>query len=448
MRNVSGAAACRSTASASVHADPPPEQAHDRTFSRRRRRPRCDRLAAADGTSREARRRDAVGAGRRTARGRRSGAPDERTSAPAHVAVVTGRRTRANRHAASRHGRSDLSCRAASRRFDALSRDATRCRSCPPRRPSCRRGSAARARTAARGRPGTRVERCSPSNAISTTCSGRTVTTQPSSSRRQLGEPLGLPRQHLVGHALERLAEHHEPVAVARAEVDVRQRPLPPPGAPLDRQHHEVEGVARLDLDPGGPAPAGLVGRVGGLDDDALLTGARPRRRSTSRASSTSAVTSRCTTDDPATASSASRRRSSGASSRSTPSTCRASKKNGVRVVTAATSASFVAERAAVSWNGRGRPSGSTRERLTVEHELGRRHRADRRDDLRHPGGDVVEAAGEHPHVVAPAVHLDPDAVELGVDDHRPRRRGSPTRRRRPAPTARASAARAARRRA
>ena len=45
------------------------------------------------------------------------------------------------------------------------------------RRRSCRRGSAGRARTAARRRPGSGVDACTPSSAISTTSSGRTCTT-------------------------------------------------------------------------------------------------------------------------------------------------------------------------------------------------------------------------------------------------------------------------------
>src|SRR6478752_1594085 len=119
----------------------------------------------------------------------------------------------------------------------------------------------------------------------------------------ELGEPLGLPREHLVGHALERLAEHDEAGLgrlVARAEVDVGQPPLAPPGPPLDGEDHQVESVPRLDLDP---------------------------RR-------------------------AARRSWPGESSRSRPSTCSRSKKWGVT----ATPESW-AVRLAVSWKAIGRPS-------------------------------------------------------------------------------------------
>src|SRR4051812_25915262 len=59
----------------------------------------------------------------------------------------------------------------------------------------------------------------------------------------ELLEALRLPREHLVGHPLEGLAEHDEltAVGVARAEVDIGEPPLAPPAAPLDGQDDEVE---------------------------------------------------------------------------------------------------------------------------------------------------------------------------------------------------------------
>src|SRR5262245_22088059 len=46
----------------------------------------------------------------------------------------------------------------------------------------------------------------------------------------QLEQPGRLPRQHLISHALERLAEHHEAAAlgVARAQMQVAQRAMAP----------------------------------------------------------------------------------------------------------------------------------------------------------------------------------------------------------------------------
>ena len=79
----------------------------------------------------------------------------------------------------------------------------------------------------------------------------------------KLEEPLGLPGQQLVGQALEGLAEH-DPAAglrVAGAQVQVGQPALAPAVTPLDGQHHQVEGVPWLHLDPAGAAPPGGVGR-------------------------------------------------------------------------------------------------------------------------------------------------------------------------------------------
>ena len=59
-------------------------------------------------------------------------------------------------------------------------------------------------------------------------------------------------------------------------------------------------------------------------------------------------------------------------------------------------------------------------EGLAVEHERLGGKRPGERDDLGQPVGDVVEAAGGDDDLVAGAVDLDPDAVELGVDRDRP----------------------------
>ena len=92
-------------------------------------------------------------------------------------------------------------------------------------------------------------------------------------TRLDLLEPLRLPREHLVGHALERLAEHHEPAGlrIARAEVEVAEPALPPPVAPFGGEDHEVERVGTLDLDPAGAAAPGLVRRVERLHHHALV---------------------------------------------------------------------------------------------------------------------------------------------------------------------------------
>ena len=143
-----------------------------------------------------------------------------------------------------------------------------------PRRRSCPRGSAARGRTAARRRRGSAAR-----SARRRTRSRRRARggrdDDPVALDLELLQPLGLPGEHRVGQPLERLAQHHEAVAVdrARPEVEVAQPAAPAPVPPLGGEDHEVERVPRLDLQPAGPAAAGGVGRVQCLDDDALVAG-------------------------------------------------------------------------------------------------------------------------------------------------------------------------------
>ena len=72
--------------------------------------------------------------------------------------------------------------------------------------------------------------------------------------------------------------------------------------------------------------------------------------------------------------------------------------------------------RLAVTWKGSGPAVGAQRDRLAVEHDAVRRQGQRRVDQLGDAVRDVVEAAGEHADGVAVAVHLDPHAVELGLD--------------------------------
>ena len=155
-------------------------------------------------------------------------------------------------------------------------RSRARSRSCRPRQGSCRRGS---------GRPGRTAAPCRRGSG-SSAARHRTRSRPPAPAgrrprgvadrrrlERELDESLRLPGEHLVGHALERLAEHHEADRrpVAGAEVDVGEPAAAAAGAPLDREHHQVEGVHRLHLHPGGAAPAGVVGRGEVLDHHALV---------------------------------------------------------------------------------------------------------------------------------------------------------------------------------
>ena len=86
-------------------------------------------------------------------------------------------------------------------------------------------------------------------------------------------EPLRLPREHLVGQALERLPEHDEVAVlrIPRTEVQVREPPLTPPVPPLRCEHDEIERVCDLHLEPCGSPTTCVVGRVGRLHHHALV---------------------------------------------------------------------------------------------------------------------------------------------------------------------------------
>ncbi len=147
-----------------------------------------------------------------------------------------------------------------------------------------------------------------------------------------------------------------------------------------------------------------------------------PRARASAAkppAANTSAVTSRgARHSSGTTASSTSSRSTSGRPSTSTPSACRTSKKYGV-----SGDAAGAGRRAGGGHLERLRPAVvAQRDGLAVEHDAAAGEPARDVDELRHPLGDVVERAGEDAHVVAVAVHLHADAVELPLD----RRRGDP----------------------
>ena len=90
----------------------------------------------------------------------------------------------------------------------------------------------------------------------------------------------GLPAQQLVGHALEGLAQHDEAARhrIAGAEVQVGQPALPAAAAPLGRQHHQIQGVRQLQLQPLLAAAAGAVQRAQPLGHGALVPGGQRRR--------------------------------------------------------------------------------------------------------------------------------------------------------------------------
>ena len=139
-------------------------------------------------------------------------------------------------------------------------------------------------------------------------------------------------------------------------------------------------------------------------------------RSKNSCASSAESVTSRRTRSSSGTTSSSRASRSLVEDSiRESPSCSSRSKKNG-RIPVAPLCVAVVD---AVSWNGRGRPASS---RVSASPSRIRSVAGSDRVASTTSGSrttDLVEAAREDRHLVAVLVHLDPDAVELGVDGER-----------------------------
>ena len=182
--------------------------------------------------------------------------------------------------------------------------------------------------------------------------------------RLELQQARGLPCEQLVGQPLERLAEHDEAagIGVARAEVEVREPALPAPVAPLGGEHDEVERVHRLDLEPAG-ARGGRPRRARRAPSRRRPRArARARRRRTPSPPPRSSVTMRGT-QAPAgstgsiAASRSLRRAGRGGRGRRGAARRRRTASAAPPARRAAASPRLAA-RLAVSWNGRGRPSG------------------------------------------------------------------------------------------
>ena len=230
---------------------------------------------------------------------------------------------------------------------------------------------------------------------------------------------LGLPRQHLVGHPLERLPEHDEAATfrVARAEMEVRELALPPSVPPLRGEHDQIERVRGLDLEPTRAAPARFVRRRPRLRHDSLVPA--QERIVEKRLRSVNVVGHETRDGELA-------RQVRFESLESL--LCRPVEQ--VVTVDVKTVEEECGEwpRGLHRWSCL-RPESAHRhlerlgssvvtecDRLAVEHDRRDIERAKRSDDLRHPLGDVGEVAGEYTHVVVHTVCLDTRAVELPLD--------------------------------
>ena len=211
------------------------------------------------------------------------------------------------------------------------------------------------------------------------------------------------------------------PDGIAGTEVQVGQPAPPPAVSPLGGEHDEVEGVTRLDLEPADAAATGVVDRVERLHDDALV------------------AEGDCLVEE---------RARFGRVRRHLPwhtqlfghhrRQCREALAAGETQQLVVVEAQHVEEerrhrcgrpglcdidargRAAAGLLERSRPAVLVqRDGLSVEHDRAHRQGKHVVDDLGQPLGDVVEAAGEDADVVAVAVHLHADAVELPLDGRR-----------------------------
>ena len=83
-----------------------------------------------------------------------------------------------------------------------------------------------------------------------------------------------LPLEHRVRQALESLAEHHVLLRgwVESAEMQIRQFSLATAVTPFRREHHEIERVRALDLEPARAAIARFVGRIQRLRHQAFVS--------------------------------------------------------------------------------------------------------------------------------------------------------------------------------
>ncbi len=224
-----------------------------------------------------------------------------------------------------------------------------------------------------------------------------------------------LPGEHLVGQPLEGLAEHDEATGrIPGAEVQVGQPAAPAAVSPFGGEDDQVEGVPWLHLDPGRSAPADVVRRRGRLDDHTFLSvveGGGERGLGGRGGVGHGPA-------DPGRVwyGAVERGPTHGAGL--------------VDEVGAVQVQSVKEERAEHTGRKPAGPTGRLLERsrppcrvdeegLAVQDGGPSRQRQGYRDDLRNPAGDVVQASAEDTDVVAVAVHLDPDAVELGVDGGR-----------------------------
>ncbi len=204
--------------------------------------------------------------------------------------------------------------------------------------------------------------------------------------------------------------------------MQVGQPPPTPPRTPLGGQHHQVERVHRLHLQPGGPPPAGLIGRRRVLGEHpfvALRQHPAVEGRGSGRAVGDQAGHQERVSDH--------------APEGGGPLLARpvdevfpvevqaVEEERGQRDVEALLlGLPSAAEAAHGGLEGERGTARVQRHRLPVENDGLHREGRHRLDHLGHPGGYLPQAPGVHRHPAALPVHLDPSPVHLGLQGDPP----------------------------
>jgi hypothetical protein len=237
----------------------------------------------------------------------------------------------------------------------------------------------------------------------------------------ELQEPFRLPRQRLVRQALERLAQHDEPVAArtARAQMQVAQPAGAPAVAPLRGQNDEIQRSCQLHLQPLlPPATGGVAGRQRfhhhplvatvqcGGDEACRLVGRgaqQPRHRRGRRQLGER--------PEPLGLWGVDKGRAVDAQAVEEERRQRKLRPQAVDVELAAESLHRPLERL-------GRSVGAQCDHLAVQNQLRRRQAAHHLHDFRNGVGHLPQIAREDLDLVAGFVHLNARAVELPFDRH------------------------------
>ena len=245
---------------------------------------------------------------------------------------------------------------------------------------------------------------------------------------RRLGdieESLCLPAEHLVGQPLERLAQHDEaPRRITGPQVQVGQPAAAAPVTPFGGQHHQVQRVPWLDLDPFAAPAAGRVGGVQRLHHHAFMS---PGHRVREERLGVRYLAGHQARDLEVRREDFGHQRlpdAGGLIDEVPPVQVQQVEKERRQrdVGSLLARCRLGAGPAGGDLEGPRPPGRVQRDGLTVQDQGLGRTREHGAGDLGQPGSDVIQSPGKHRDLAALPVHLDPDSVDLPLD----RGRGHP----------------------